>query len=86
MNKQKAMIAALGAISVFSVSGLSQAAISSIANDAVVMQREAGEGPRGGDNERAGDRQRRGGGDSGRRLMEDGKFELARASSNSHAY
>jgi hypothetical protein len=31
-----------------------------VATDAIVVEREATEGPRGGDNERRGDRQRRG--------------------------
>ena len=75
MTKQKAVIAALGAIGMFSLPGLSQAVMPSIANDAIVVQREAGEGPRGGDNGRPGDRYR----DGGNGLLVDyGKLELAR--------
>jgi len=75
MNKQKAIIAALGAICVFSFPILSSAATPSIADDAIVMQREAGEGPRGGGNERPDDRFRRG---SHGLLLDYGKLERVR--------
>lgn len=76
MNKQKAVIAALGAIGMFSLPGLSEAVMPSIANNAIVVQCEARQGPRGGDNERPDDRYRHG---ASGLLLDFGKLGPVRA-------